>query len=301
VAAPRKASINATQNFIDIRGLRNVSRTLSSLPPFLVDQNNLNLREGGVVRVTATVPVSISGLISIGVEGREVDLLNIGSTAITFLNESGLSDAGNRIFTGAGGPVSVQPNSMLSLVYDTDISRWRVRSALGGSLVGTDVSYLFYADQLDNPVNSDWAVNALAPAVADSLNPGLTVRRFDDTVEEGVGFIVTVQPSAMNLTISLKSRAQTAPGVPSAVVPRLYRRIIGDNVAVGAWSAGLDLTALAIPMNTNFQYDSQVISLASLGIAAGDLVQFELTRSVGAGGDTLIGDWDPTEVGITLS
>jgi hypothetical protein len=158
---------------------------------------------------------------------------------------------------------------------------------------------LLYGDQLDNPVTADWAVNALAPAVADSLNSGLTVRRFDDTVEEGVGFIFTViPPQATVMKLTFKSRAQTAPGGPVQAVPRLYRRIIPDDAAVGAWSAGLDLTPIDIPANTNFQYDDQTLTLASLGLAPGDLVQFEVTRNPASGSDTLVGDWDVVEIGV---
>lgn len=158
--------------------------------------------------------------------------------------------------------------------------------------------HLLYADQLDNPVTANWAVNALAPASADSLNSGLTVRRFDDTTEEGVGFIFTVPVDATEVVLNFKSRAQTAPGVAEGVVPRLYLREIPDNGAVGAWSAGLDLTAISIPTNTNFQYDSQVIAVGTLGITAGRLYQFELTRNPAAGGDTLVGDWNLLELGV---
>lgn len=154
---------------------------------------------------------------------------------------------------------------------------------------------LLYADQLDNPLTADWAVNSLAPAAADSLNSGISVRRFDDTIEEGVGFIFTPPANAQRIKFSFKGRAQTAPGAAATVLLRLYRRTIGDNVAVGAWSSAFAFAAISIPTNTNFQYDEEFVTLATLGIAAGTLVQFELTRDPA---DTLVGDWDLAELGV---
>ncbi len=164
-----------------------------------------------------------------------------------------------------------------------------------------DTFRLFYADQLDNPVNADWAVNALAPAVVDSNNNGLIVRAFDDITEEGVGFILRVPAGATNVILAFKSRAETAPGGAVGVVPRLYVREAPDAGAVEAWSAGVDLTTIAIPTTEQFQYDTQTITLASLAITAGNLVQFEITRNGAAGGDDLVGDWNLLELGVGFS
>lgn len=158
--------------------------------------------------------------------------------------------------------------------------------------------FLFYADQLDNPVSADWAVNSLAPATADNTNSGITVRAFDDTVEEGVGFILTIPPEACGLTIDFKSKARTAPGAAKTVNTVLYRRNIPDNAAVGAWSAGLSLTPIDIPTNVFFQYDKQTITLTTLGITPGTLVQFELTRKDAANGTKLVGDWHLCELSV---
>lgn len=155
----------------------------------------------------------------------------------------------------------------------------------------------FYADQLDNPNSADWKINALAPAVADSNNSGLTSRLFDDTTEEGVGFIITVPADATNLKLSIKSRAETGPGAAKAVVPKIYNRGIPDNAAVEAWSAGTNLTAVDLPITTEFfQYDTQTITLSSLGITVGELTQFEITRVGTDGSDTLTGDWALLEI-----
>lgn len=158
---------------------------------------------------------------------------------------------------------------------------------------------LFYADQLDLPVNSNWAVNALAPPVADSLNPGLTVSRFDDTTEEGVGWIYRAPLSTANLTLSMLSRPEAAGG--GDVIPRLYLREVTPGGTTGAWSAGLDLTALTFPATTNWLESSQTLTFGALGITAGRTYQFELTRNAPAGGDTLVGDWDLLELGVLFA
>lgn len=167
---------------------------------------------------------------------------------------------------------------------------------------GTMLSFQFFADQLDQPVNADWAVNALAPAVADSNNNGLTVRAFDDTAEEGVGFIVRVPAGVTNIILRLKGRAETGPPAARTVGLKLYQRGIPDDAAPEAWTAGLVLTDIDLPTTTEFfQYDEQTITLATLGITAGEITQFELTRIDPAGGTELVGDWNLLQLEVEFT
>lgn len=156
---------------------------------------------------------------------------------------------------------------------------------------GEAQQHQFFADQLDNPVTADWAVNALAPAAADSNNDGLTVRLFDDTTEEGVGFILRIPTGKTNMKLTFASRAETAPGAARTVGLRLYERGIPDNATPDAWSAGTVLDDIDIPTNEFFQEDTQTLTLATLGLTAGQVHQFELTRIDPAGGTELTGDW----------
>ena len=158
-----------------------------------------------------------------------------------------------------------------------------------------------FADMFENPVNSDWAVNALAPASADTNNNGLTVRRFDDTTEEGVGATVFIPSGVTNIIFRFRSRAETAPGAAATVGVQVYEREMPDNGAVTAWSAGTQLTDIDIPTNENFQYDEQTLTLASLGLTAGNVHQFEWTRVNPTGGTELTGDWTLLAIEIDFS
>jgi len=184
--------------------------------------------------------------------------------------------------------------------YNTDLARIEGYQAGSWGSIGGGGAFVqrftFQADQMDSPGTANWAVNARAPASADTVNAAIVVRRFDDTTEEGIGGGFTVPTSAVNITLYFTSRAQTAPGGATQVQPTLYNRKISDNAAVGAWSAALNLTPIDIPTNANFQYDTQTISLATLGWSVGDRIQFELTRRGTQAADGLTGDWNLYEM-----
>lgn len=158
---------------------------------------------------------------------------------------------------------------------------------------------IFYADQFDNP-SANWSATLTAPAISDSTNPALTVRAFDDTAEEGVGFLLSIPAGATNVTLRFRGRAATAPTAARGVVLRLHRRSIPDNAAVGAWAI-TTLTTIAIPTNANFQYDAQTLTLSSLGLTSGTLVQWELTRQGSATADTLAGDYNLLELVVEFT
>jgi hypothetical protein len=171
----------------------------------------------------------------------------------------------------------------------------------GGTLPASYPKFQFFADQFDVPLNSDWTVNAFAGSAADSNNAGLTVRLFDDTTSEGVGFIIRIPTGATNIIFKPISRAETAPGSAQTVALSVYEREIPDNSAPTSWSSAYDLTDINIPTNENFQYDSQTIALSTLGLTAGSIHQFELVRDTADSGDTLSGDWALLMLGVEFS
>lgn len=160
-------------------------------------------------------------------------------------------------------------------------------------------SFQFFADQLDVPNNADWAVNALAPSVADSNDNNKVVAAFDDTTEEGRGFVVRIPAGAKSMILKPVGRAETGPPGTRTVGLKLYQQGNPDDAALDAWSAGLVLMDIDIPITTEFfQYDSQTIALATLGVVAGEVTHFELTRIAPTGGTDLVGDWNLLELEV---
>ena len=160
---------------------------------------------------------------------------------------------------------------------------------LDPSIIGSLGTEFWSADQFENPVNADWAVNNLAPSRIDSNNNGINVRLFDDTTEEGIGFSTYIPTDAVNITIRFLSRAETAPPGARTVGVQLYERgIVGG---VDAWSAGTQLANVNIGTNENWVETVQTFTLASLGLTPGQVHQFELTRVNPTSGTELLGDW----------
>ena len=176
------------------------------------------------------------------------------------------------------------------------------------TLTSTDVglplkAFTYYATSLDTPNNSNWVVNAFAPAVADPSNAAFSVRRFNDTTEQGIGATVTIPVGATTMTVKMKARAQTAPAATRIVQPRIYSRRFPNNAAVGAWSAATNMTNITIPTNAFFQYSTETITLSSMGLTAGDMYQFEFTRRTTGltGGTNLTGNWLLAELTVEFN
>lgn len=168
---------------------------------------------------------------------------------------------------------------------DYDYS-WADASGGGGLGGGT---FHFYADQVDYPRGTNWNVNVGAPVSADSNNAALKVRRFDDTTDEAIGFMLKVPVSATNLTVRTKARAESAPGGSQNAIMVLHKRSMANNAAVSSWSTNA-LTTVALPTNENFQYDETANTLATWGLTAGVTYQMQVSRDANNGGDNLTGD-----------
>ena len=216
---------------------------------------------------------------------------------------------GASIAAGASTPSSVivQNNGVaLSGTYTT-INFTGVLSATGAAGVATvsDSQNIirtlsFFASSLDSPNNADWVINALAPAIADPTNAGLTVRQFSNTTEQGVGCFVPIPSNATNITFAYKGRAQTAPGTTGTLQMRFYARNLANNTATGTWSAANNLTSVGVPTNANWQYYSSTATLASLSLTAGNLYQFEFTRNVAVSGNPAV-NWLLVDLEISFT
>lgn len=241
--------------------------------------------------------------LTVDAKGRVTAGTSLSSSEVTTaLGYSPLASVSN-VGTGTGIYAQTTANSAqlkslvagenVSIISDNDTI---TVSATGGSQVVTAPT-TFYAGSFDNP-GADWAISLVAPAQSDPSRISMTVRAFDDTQEEGIGFPITVPTGVTTMNFSFKHRASTAPSTARNVVMRFYRRTVPNNAAVGTWSAATTLATLSIPANANYQYATTSIALSTLGLTTGTLYLIEMTRYGGSGSDTLVGDWLLFETGV---
>jgi hypothetical protein len=140
--------------------------------------------------------------------------------------------------------------------------------------------FTFFSASLDSPNSSDWAVNANAALTTDPSYASLNVRSFSDTVEQGVGALVSVPPGTTQFKLKIRGRPQTAPGTASVVQFRVYTRQLPPNSTVGTWSSATDLSSFSVPTNANFQYFEVIGPLSTIGMVADRMFQIEVTRKV---------------------
>jgi hypothetical protein len=241
------------------------------------------------------------------------------SSPITIETGTGLPSGGVTLKTGAAGggtsgTITIQTGTGSTrgdIILNTSANGAKLANAptSGGGLAIASVGYVntkaalavqyhIYPGNEETPNNADWAVNSVAPADADSNNNGLTIWEFDDTTEEGIGYTVHIPAEATNIIIGTVSRAEVGPGSPQSVMPKVYTREMRDNLAVEGWTGGSNLTAIAIPANEFWQYDTHLAALSGLGLVAGRRAQLEFTRVGTDVSDTLVDDWDVLEVWI---
>jgi len=98
-----------------------------SLDAFTADQNNLTLPNGNSFRLsTDGVARTITGVANVST-GRVIYILNVaGGANISLANDSASSTEQNRILTGTGGTVAIQPDRAAILIYDGEDTRWRL-------------------------------------------------------------------------------------------------------------------------------------------------------------------------------
>lgn len=96
-------------------------------PSLSVSQNDWTPGTADVLYITASSPVTITGLAASAVDGFAVLLVNVGAThAITLAHESSSSLAANRFRSPYGAYVLYPDGGSAVLVYHAASSRWRV-------------------------------------------------------------------------------------------------------------------------------------------------------------------------------
>lgn len=98
------------------------------------DQNDYNptgFRNTAVLRLNASTIINITGLAD-PINGRKLDIINIGIIPITFVGQSVLSVVANRFYTST----TLVGGACISLIYDGPSSYWRLTGGTGGATSG---------------------------------------------------------------------------------------------------------------------------------------------------------------------
>lgn len=161
----------------------------------------------------------------------------------------------------------------------------------------------FPATAFDSPNNADWVINALAPVAVDPANIAIPTRQFSNTIEQGIGMMLSIPVGTTTITFRFKSKSAGTPSVASVVQPRIYSRVLPNNAAVGGWGTAFNMTNISIPTNIYYQYSTQTVALASLGMVAGNLYQIEMTRRTSGvtGGTNLAQNWLLAELTVEFA
>jgi len=287
---------------------QNATTTDTAVPFNVIDLNNT---PSDFTIAPASITVLKSGLYLMGIEGEtiptttsalvshqmKVNGVAIPNGLVTINSRSTRMTVSKTIpyYLNAGDVVSVSVFSSagtgtVQIGFSMLICSLRGTPGPAGMPGGT-TTLMYPAATFDNPNNTNWVINALAPVTVDGTNNSLSVRAFDDTVEEGVGLTVYVPPSSSTLTFNFTYRCATAPATSRAVALSLYYKVINLNAAVGAWSARLAVANVSTSTNAFYQVLQVSLDLATLGITPGNTYQFELTRNSPSATDTLAGDF----------
>jgi len=180
------------------------------------------------------------------------------------------------------------------------------------AVLGITLDYFeFDADQFLNSVSGDRpaSIDGNAPTVADSVNAGIPVLRFDDTDEEVRKFSRRIKVGALTMKIKLGWKAQAAPGdTVHDIGWKLYWREIPVGVAPSATWAGTNDGSEVLPEIVNIADDvlphevETTLTLASLTnpILDNRKYQFLLSR-IAPAGTNLVGDWDVIDLAVEIN
>lgn len=102
-----------------------VGNSPSTLTQFTAAQNNLSLGTGGIVRISSSAAVNITGFAA--ASGGDARMLsNVGSFEITLKHSDAASTAANRILCVGNADFVIAAGGSAVIYYDETASRWRV-------------------------------------------------------------------------------------------------------------------------------------------------------------------------------
>lgn len=190
-----------------------------------------------------------------------------------------------------GCPTGIRNTSGNTRWHSNNISNFSTAVVNTGS-TGTQSDHTldvktFSATQFDDPNNADWALNGVAPSIADENNNGLTVRRFVETGETGVGFYLDVPAEATQVRFDFIVRQEDATPSPGNIAINIYEREMANGALTTAWGAAVNNIITSLPANENWAEFTIEGSLATFGLGIDRMHQLEITRDGLLAGDTL--------------
>jgi hypothetical protein len=197
-------------------------------------QNNVAFgSDASLIRLTGASAANISGIAN-GRDGFLLTLVNTsGSVTHTILNDSGLSSAGNKIYTGTGATLNLLPNATVQLIYDSTAQHWQVIgvSSAGGPATTLATAYTNGSSSTDQTI-----------LLASGDGGGIIVK--DNAVSVGSAFqiqnaagtaLLNADTSNMSLTVGGNILPLTSPTLGSTS-PNIATNVDGAGTANGTFS-----------------------------------------------------------------
>lgn len=121
----RRARLDSSGLLLDAE----LRHSVSSPAQITATQDNYDVGKVGVVRLSSDASQNITGLVAPTIASAKVlVLVNIGANDIVLQNQHTDSTAANRIITGTGADITIAPDDVVQLLYDSTTARWRVTS-----------------------------------------------------------------------------------------------------------------------------------------------------------------------------
>jgi fibronectin-binding autotransporter adhesin len=268
--------------------------------------NNAIFANASLIRLTAATAQTITGIQN-GRDGYILTVVNAGLVDATLTNEDTNSTNLNRITTGSGGSILLQPGSSIILVYDGAGQRWRAQSTTNlqsaynnssspqitldsthGGLVVQDASSAIGADLFTVQSNAAGTKYLNVTSSAVSVNDTLAVtgnltatgtyntNTFSSTALQFGGASGTISSSTGNLTVQ-------ANGVNTLSLDTTGAGTVG--IATGnatTVNIATNATAHNIHIGDAGVGTTQTITIGSNGVAA-DSVTINAGNNPGAG------------------
>lgn len=228
-----------------------VEPTVVTLAQFTATQNDLDVSEADIVRISSDARRDVTGVVAASFDGKMMRLINVGANPISLQHDNAGSAAANRIVTGLedalgaslGQVVTLAPECSATLIYDATITRWKVVGVWG-----------------KDDANLTWSFTGALTTAQNSLIPKLTkahdfevyaIRGDVISAPTGQAILFTVFGGSLNVQTSISDGGQTSGfnqvNPPVKVNHTVPVQMTIDQVGSGSPGTTLSVTAYTRP------------------------------------------------------